>query len=120
MTRNLSPCHRGVKVNDDWKVGQRILDEYNGEASLSKAQKRALETVSFPTEKGYHQTVVSSAENQNGDRGNSTITKDGRHTPLDISGSDGAKILKDIDILAKKYEEKENRPVTRNLSPCHT
>lgn len=28
----------------------------------------------------------------------------------DISGADGAKILKDIDKLAKKYEEKSNRP----------
>lgn len=67
----------GIETITDIEEAQRVLDEANGGASLSAKKRRALETVSLsPMEKG-QQTVISSA--------------------------DGAKILKDLDILANNY-----------------
>ena len=67
------------------EIGQRVLDNANGGVQLNKAQKRALETVSFLENQDYQQTVVSS--------------------------TDGAKILKNLDKLAKKLENLPNNPV---------
>ena len=58
---------------------QRALDIVNGEnATLSKAQKRAAETVSVASNEEHRQTVVSTA--------------------------DGAKVLNNLDELAKDYD----------------
>ncbi len=76
----------GVEVVTDSKEGQRVLDEVNGKARLSAKQKRALETASLSQSEKDHSTVVSSA--------------------------DGAKVLNNLDILAKELLGKSNRPKT--------
>ena len=67
----------GIEVVTDEKEGQRVLDIVNGEnATLSKAQKRAVETASLNQTEG---------------------------SPADISTADGAKVLNNLDKLAKDY-----------------
>lgn len=73
-----------LSVLTDWEEGQRVLDMEN-DITLSKAQKRALETVVPENESSFKATAVSSA--------------------------DGAKVIKNIEELARKYEEKSNRPL---------
>ena len=69
----------GIEVVADEQEGQRVLDIVNGEnATLSKAQKRAAETVSVASNEEHRQTVVSTA--------------------------DGAKVLNNLDELAKDYD----------------
>ncbi len=64
--------------------GQRVLDIVNGEnATMSKAQKRAVETASLNQTEG---------------------------SPADISTADGAKVLNNLDKLAKDY----NNLTTKN------
>ncbi len=77
----------GMDVSADWEEGQRVLDEANGEAQLSQAKKRTLETARLNSQgEGTKGTVVSS--------------------------DDGAKILKNLDILAKELENKSNNTKT--------
>ena len=102
----------GIEVDTDWRASERLLEEANGGVRLSRGQKRTLETASVSSEEEHQPTVISSVDNRSGDRGNSSAAKDGRHTPLNISDSDGAKVLKKIEKLAKNYEEKSNRPRT--------
>lgn len=67
----------GVGASTDWETGQRVLDMVNGEnTTLSKAQKRAAETASLNQTEG---------------------------SPADISTADGAKVLNNLDKLAKDY-----------------
>ena len=69
----------GIEVVADEQEGQRVLDIVNGEnATMSKAQKRAAETVSVASNEEHRQTVVSTA--------------------------DGAKVLNNLDELAKDYD----------------
>ena len=71
----------GLEVITDVEVGQRVLDEANGqEIRFNAKQKRALETAS-----------VSLNETS------STA----------ISSADGAKIVKNLDALAQKYENRD-------------
>lgn len=69
----------GIKTHLDAKA-QRILDRANGRAkTMSRGQKRVLETASVSQEEEHRPTVVSS--------------------------TDGANILKNLDILAKRFRE---------------
>ena len=71
----------GIDVITDVEAGQRVLDEANGrDVSLNARQKRALETAS-----------VSLNETS------STA----------ISSADGAKVVKSLDTLARKYENRD-------------
>jgi hypothetical protein len=76
----------GIEVVADEQEGQRVLDMVNGEnATLSKAQKRAAETVSVASNEEHHQTVVST--------------------------TDGAKVLNNLDNLATNLESLTQNPV---------
>ena len=75
----------GMDVSTDWKEGQRVLDDINGRATLSRGKKRALETVSVSSDEEHQQTVVSSA--------------------------DGAKIMNNLDTLAKNIENILHTPL---------
>ena len=56
----------GQRVITDDVMGQSVIDYVNGEeTSLSKAQKRALETVSVSSKEEHQQTVISSAAGAN-------------------------------------------------------
>lgn len=72
----------GIEVITDVAEGQRVLDEENGKARLSKGKKKAAETAPL-------------------------IPKEG--SPADISTTDGAKIQKNLDSLAEKLEKVVNR-----------
>ncbi|MCR5069600.1 MAG: nucleotidyltransferase domain-containing protein [Prevotella sp.] len=68
----------GIKVSVNEKEGLRVLDIVNGKnATLSKAQKRAAETASLNHTEG---------------------------SPADISTADGAKVLNNLDELAKHHD----------------
>ena len=75
----------GLEVIVDEKA-QQVLDEVNGRARLNAKQKRALETASIPQKEKLQQTVISNV--------------------------DGAKELKNLDVLANELLEKSNRPTT--------
>lgn len=64
----------------DWEEGQRVLEEVGAEATLSRGQKRAVETASL-------------------------IQKEGSRA--DISTVDGAKVIQNLDNLAKDYERNQ-------------
>lgn len=75
----------GIEVIDDPAVGQRVLDMANGDAKEQAKKKRALETASL------------------------------RATPRSltvISSADGAKILQNIEELAKELTESVSQPKT--------
>ena len=75
----------GIEVIDDPAVGQRVLDMANGDAKEQAKKKRALETASL------------------------------RETPRSltvISSADGAKILQNIEELAKELTESVSQPKT--------
>ncbi|MBQ7157165.1 MAG: hypothetical protein IJR86_05165 [Bacteroidaceae bacterium] len=74
----------GIEVSVDAKEGQKVLDMANSGATLSKAQKRALETASVISDETHQPTVVSSA--------------------------DGAKVLKKLESLAGDFEKLSNTP----------
>ena len=76
----------GINVIADEKAGQEVLDWAGDMARLMGTKKSASET--------------AAAQSSEEEQANAT----------DISSADGAKLLKDIDTLAKKYEEKSNRP----------
>ena len=65
----------GIDVVSDVSEGLCVLDMANGKERLSGKQKRALETVSVSHEEKHQPTVVSSA--------------------------DGAKVLNNLEVLAK-------------------
>lgn len=68
----------GIDVVTESEEGQRVLDEGNGKGvTLNKGQKRILETAPLIQEEG---------------------------SRADISSIDGAKVLKNLDILAEKLE----------------
>jgi len=68
----------GIEIVADEQEGQRVLDIVNGEnATMSKAQKRAVETASLNQTEG---------------------------SPADISTADGAKVLNNLNKLAKDYD----------------
>ena len=71
----------GIEVIDDPAVGQRVLDMANGNAKEQAKKKRALETVSLSHTENNQQTVISSAE--------------------------GAKVLNNLDTLAKDCEKSQ-------------
>ena len=71
----------GIEVIDDPAVGQRVLDMANGDAKEQTKKKRALETVSLSHTENNQQTVISSAE--------------------------GAKVLNNLDTLAKDCEKSQ-------------
>ena len=71
----------GIEVIDDPAVGQRVLDMANGDAKEQAKKKRALETVSLSHTENNQQTVISSAE--------------------------GAKVLNNLDTLAKDCEKSQ-------------
>lgn len=71
----------GIEVIDDHAVGQRVLDMANGDAKEQAKKKRALETVSLSHTENNQQTVISSAE--------------------------GAKVLNNLDTLAKDCEKSQ-------------
>lgn len=97
-----------MAAESDNEVAQAEMEITNGgRVVLNRAQKRALETAYVSRNQKHQPAVISSADKANGNRENST--DNGRHTSLDISES-GAKVLKNIDILAKKYSEKSNNP----------
>ena len=81
----------GLDVITDTETGQRVLDMANGRARLmgnrgtKKSASETAETLASKEELAY---------------------------TTDISSADGAKLLKDIDNLAKSYEEKSNKPRT--------
>ena len=68
----------GVETFADAETGQRMLDEVNGKAALSRGQKRLLDTAPL-------------------------IQKEG--SPADISSSDGAKVLQNLNNLASELEK---------------
>ena len=68
----------GLDASMDVEKGQKVLDEANGGVKLEAKRKRALETVSVSRDEEHQQTVISSA--------------------------DGAKVLNNLDTLAKDYE----------------
>ena len=69
----------GLDVITDTETGQRALDMAGrSDAVLSKAQKRAAETVSVSSDEEHQQTVISTA--------------------------DGAKVLKNLDNLAEELD----------------
>ena len=68
----------GIDLSTDWEKDQRVLDAANGRATLSRGQKRLLDTAPLIREEG------SSA---------------------DISSSDGAKVVKNLDTLASELEK---------------
>ncbi len=69
----------GIDVVTESEEGQRVLDMANGrDVTLNKAQKRILETAPLIQEEG---------------------------SRADISSIDGAKVLKNLDILAEKLEK---------------
>ena len=72
----------GIKVSTDWKLGQKILDEYNGKKLLSRSKKRAIETAPLNPKEG---------------------------SPADISTADGAKIQKNLESYANNLEKVVNR-----------
>ena len=78
----------GIEVVTESEEGQRVLDMANGRGvTLNKAQKRTLETARLnQQEEGTKGTVVSS--------------------------EDGAKVLKNLDILAESLEKITNRSKT--------
>lgn len=71
----------GIEVIDDPAVGQRVLNMANGDAKEQAKKKRALETVSLSHTENNQQTVISSAE--------------------------GAKVLNNLDTLAKDCEKSQ-------------
>gem|GEM_PF-5313572 len=81
----------GLDVITDTETGQRVLDMANGQARLmgnrgtKKSASETAETLASKEELAY---------------------------TTDISSADGAKLLKNIDNLAKSYEEKSNKPRT--------
>lgn len=82
----LVACMRkaGIKVSYDVEEGERLINEQrNSIKQLSKAQKRALETASVSQREKHHPTVVSSDH--------------------------GAKILNNLEILAKDFENLSNQ-----------
>ena len=72
---------KGIDVSTDWKLGQKILDDYNGVGKLSASKKRAVETASLNPKEG---------------------------SPADISTADGAKIQKKLESYANKLEKVSN------------
>ena len=68
----------GIPTSTDWEEGQRVLDMANGKVTLSRAQKRALETAPL-------------------------IPKEG--SPADISNADSAKVQQKLETLAKNLEK---------------
>ncbi len=76
----------GLEVIGDEEEGQRVLDEANGKTKLNKKQKRALETAS--------------------------VSQNEEHQPTVVSSADGAKVLKNIDDVASKYENLSNQAKT--------
>ena len=80
----------GFEVIDDIEEGQRELDETRELEELLQMSKR----------KPASETAIAQSSEEE------------RHNTTDISDADGAKLLKDIENLAKKYEEKSNRPRT--------
>ena len=71
----------GIDVITDTEEGQKVLDEANGKATLSKGKKRAVETASLNPKEG---------------------------SPADISTADGAKIQKKLESYANKLEKVSN------------
>ena len=81
----------GLDVITDTETGQRVLDMANGQARLM----------------GNRDTKKSASETAE-----TLASKEELAYTTDISSADGAKLLKDIDNLAKSYEEKSNKPRT--------
>ena len=71
----------GIDLVTDTEEGQKVLDEVNGKATLSKGKKRAVETASLNPKEG---------------------------SPADISTADGAKIQKKLESYANKLEKVSN------------
>ena len=80
----------GFTVETSEDVGQRVLDEVREMEELLQMSKR----------KSASETAIAQSSEEE------------RHNTTDISNADGAKLLKEIENLAKKYEEKSNRPRT--------
>ncbi len=78
----------GIDVSVDDEEGQRVMDDARemDDVRLSAKRKRALETA-----------YVSQSE---------------EHQPTVVSSADGAKVLKDIDIIVSKYEKHSNQTKT--------
>ena len=76
-----APAEKGVQFVTDVEEGQRVLDEANGNATLSRSKKRAIETASLNPKEG---------------------------SPADISTADGAKIQKKLESYANKLEKVSN------------
>lgn len=74
----------GIDVVSDVSEGQRVLDMANGKERLSGKQKRALETATW--------------QQQDVEANQATV----------VSSADGAKVLNNLDNLAKKLLEKES------------
>ncbi|MDD7101207.1 MAG: hypothetical protein PUH95_05595, partial [Prevotellaceae bacterium] len=74
----------GIDVVTDVSEGQRVLDMANGKERLSGKQKRALETATW--------------QQQDVEANQATV----------VSSADGAKVLNNLDNLAKKLLEKES------------
>ena len=74
----------GIDVVSDVAEGQRVLDMANGKERLSGKQKRALETATW--------------QQQDVEANQATV----------VSSADGAKVLNNLDNLAKKLLEKES------------
>lgn len=75
----------GIEVITDEEEAQRVLDAANGGVALSRGQKRAVETVSVSSNEEHQQTVISTADN--------------------------AKVLNNLDNLAKKLDNLTQTPV---------
>ncbi|MDY6409169.1 MAG: hypothetical protein SPK71_04925, partial [Prevotella sp.] len=75
----------GIEVITDEEEAQRVLDAANGDVALSRGQKRAVETVSVSSNEEHQQTVISTADN--------------------------AKVLNNLDNLAKKLDNLTQTPV---------
>ena len=75
----------GIEVITDEEEAQRMLDAANGDVALSRGQKRAVETVSVSSNEEHQQTVISTADN--------------------------AKVLNNLDNLAKKLDNLTQTPV---------
>ena len=74
-----------IEVITDEEEAQRVLDAANGDVALSRGQKRAVETVSVSSNEEHQQTVISTADN--------------------------AKVLNNLDNLAKKLDNLTQTPV---------
>ncbi len=71
----------GMDVSTDWKEGQKVLDDINGRTTMSKEQKKKLDTATMASEiaQANKATVVSSTS--------------------------GAKVLKKLESLKEKLEK---------------